>query len=316
MFSGGGRRRTAIFVVQPMEATFVRAKLADRTSVESLMKTSYFLALSLAAALLPAGSSASQDEQELGADEILDLAIARQNGQQYAAYTADFEVRLMMIDNHPQRGKVTFDVDCRYKKPNRIYTSVREPVTEREFVEGFDGQNAWYKDQDGLKLYEGRDYVEDRKKLTDTAATMRRLLRFFFLGNLKKSLRDVERGPDASYTDPKTGQTIHAYYVTGLGSEGGSDDADTKVEIWVEKKTHYLRGVTFTPIDDEVRSVNFTLAYHRPNPQGVVVPGMIKVFHAGQRKESQRIVLLTEDGRNDIRFNVGLKDDLFSPPEP
>ena len=235
-----------------------------------------------AIAILSAPAVAQSDAPT--AMEILDQAIAAQNGETFAAYVPDFEVRLTMTDTHPERGRINFDVDCRFKKPNRIYTAVTETaLSGKSFTEGFDGQQAWYQDQDGVRLYEGRDYVEDRRKLTETASTMRQLLRFFFLGNLKKGLRSLERGEDASHEDARSGKTIHAYYLTGVGSRGGSDDGETEVQIWVEKETHYLLGVTFTPVDDPAGKVNFSFSYHRPNPQGVVVPqqGFKRDFQTG-----------------------------------
>lgn len=259
------------------------------------------------------------------AKAIVERAIAAQRAGKLALDVRDFEVRAT-LNNSDQNGRLTFDVDCRFKAPDKVWTDVTErAMTDKKFVEGFDGRTAWMKDGDGTTLYEGRDFLEDRKKLQETAQTMRRLLRFFFLENLAKDVAEWERLDDHVETNRDDVET-RAYVVTGIGKNPESADAGmARVTLWVDQTKSHLLGVRLEPVEETNASqtspsegssggvLQFCFWFHRENPQGVIVPGSIKVYHDDEKQPSQILTLLVKDGKNDIRFNVGLKDELFSP---
>jgi len=253
----------------------------------------------------------------------VERAIAAQRAGKLAQDVRDFEVRAT-LSNRDQNGRLTFDVDCRFKAPDKVWTDVTErAMTDKRFIEAYDGRTAWLKDDDGVTLYAGRDFLEDRKKLQETAQTMRRLLRFFFLENLAKDIDEWERLPDHEETDRDGEVTARAYVVTGVGRnpEGGADAGMARVTLWVDQTTSYLLGVRLEPPEGSKPEpgahagrgiLQFCFWFHRKNPQGVIVPGSIKVYHDEAESPAQILTLLVKDGENDIRFNVGLKDDLFS----
>lgn len=254
-------------------------------------------------------------DDEPGPESILARAIEAQNGARFAAYLQDFSVDLTLTDTHPERGRIQLDIGCDFKMPDRIRTDVKEPdLSGKEFVEGYDGKVAWHDDAKGLVLFEGRDYAEDRKKLKDTAGTMRQLVRFFFLGNLTRDLTDVQRLADDRYVDPRTGAITEAYVVTGVGNRPDTEGEQTTVKIWVAKTSSNLLGVELAPLADPSDKVTFCFTNHRQNPQQVVVPGTIKIYQRGGAEPAQIIAILTRDDLNQIRFNVGLKDERFAPP--
>lgn len=264
--------------------------------------------------LVLAPAARVQPADDLDARSILERAIAAQGAGRIAGDVVDFVARATLTNRDPEKGRITFDVECRFKDPDKVWTDVSEAaLSGKRFQEGYDGRVAWYRDDRGVRLYEGPDYRTDRDKMRQTARTMRNLLRFFFVQNLAQNLQDLERLGDDSVTG-RDGVTTHAYRIQGVGKRPDADAGQTRVTLWIEKQTSALLGVRLTPEGGDGEEITFCFWHHRKNPQGVLVPGSVKIYHGDEEHPSQVLAFRVVDGRNDIRFNAGLEDSLFSPP--
>ncbi len=250
--------------------------------------------------------------------EILEAAAIQQRADAVEGEVESFYVKLYLQRRDPNGSRLEFDIQRKFKAPNRLWTRVEErALSGTNYQQGFDGKQAWMFDEkkNAVTLLDGPDYRTDRENIQQDLRMMRQLLRFFFLDNLVSTLTDLERLEDA--TDDK----VTAYVVKGRGrlppEEGGTAD----VTIWVDQATRNLLGVGLEFLDEGTERVReklqFSFWFHRPNEQGVIVPGQIKLYRNDEEKPSETIAIDVDESRdvNRILFNVGVEDSVFLPPK-
>ncbi|MBI4879166.1 MAG: hypothetical protein HY812_05835 [Planctomycetes bacterium] len=269
--------------------------------------------------LLASSLFSPQPAEDLDAAAILRRAAEVQKAGEVGGEVSDFHVKLYLQVRDAERGKMEFDVERKYKAPDRIWTHVEEKVLSGAvYEEGYDGKAAWRYDRNSGKLvrYEGPDFKTDRRKILQELDDMRQLLRFFFLERQIGELADLARLPD-ELNEKGDGQ---CHVVEGKGDLGEGEGGEVRVRAWVEPETFVLQGVRIEYLEQPGKSLCFRFSHHRLTPQGLFLPGSVRVYRDGEEDWSERIALATEEGedgedRNSIRFNVGLADDLFAPPE-
>lgn len=269
-----------------------------------------FAALIALALQLPP-QAAQQPAFEAPAEDILERAIAVQSGGDIAKDVRDFQVRFYLTTSG-DKGKVELDVECKFKAPNLLRTHVVErAMTGTVYDEGFDGTDAWFKEGDQVTKYEPPDHVRDRDRVLEQTEQLRLLLRFFFLANLKSNLTELRRLPNQSQGD------VEAYVLRARAEIEEYREGPTDVTLWIDQKSGNLLGVKLEPVAKAGVSLHFCFWFHGRNPQGVLVPGNIKLFRDGAAEPSDEFALHVEqDGKvewNSIRFNTGLAAAAFDP---
>jgi hypothetical protein len=286
--------------------------------------------LSTAAVLFPR----VQDDAVPGLDaaSILKRAAKAQHGEELARKVTSVDLSLYLQVRDPDKGKLEFDVERRFQLPDMIWTRIADRQLSGTIQQtGFDGRQAWNHDErkkETIQL-EGPDFRKDREVIQDEVKTMRRLLDFFFLENLLPRLTDLERLPDES----SPSGDLHSLVVRARGDLDGGDVEDggaggpAEVTIWIEDDSYRLLGVRVVPrvvpsIESEdapETSEQFCFWSHRPTPQGVVVPGSVKIYRDDEPRPSEVIGLHTiedDEGRvlNKIIFNQKMSAEQFQPP--
>ncbi len=269
--------------------------------------------------LLAASLSVPQPAEEPDAAAILKRAAEAQRAGDFAGEVLDFHVKLYLQVRDPERGKMEFDVERKYKAPDRIWTLVREKAfSDAVYEEGYDGTGAWRYDRKTEKLvrYEGPDFKTDRLKVLRELDDMRQLLRFFFLERQIENLKELKRLPD----EPDEQGGGPSLVIEGQGDLEEGEGGLVRVRAWMEPETFVLRGVRIEDLEQPGKSLGFRFSHHRQTPQGLYLPGAVQVYRNGEEEWSEKIALVTEEAedgadQNSIRFNVGLTDEVFSPPE-
>lgn len=257
-------------------------------------------------------------EDEPSPREILEAAAIQQRADAVAGAVGSFYVRLYLQRRDADGSRLEFDVERKFQAPDRLWTRVEErAISGTNYQQGFDGKQAWLYDEkkNQVTMLDGPDYRTDRENIQQDLRMMRQLLRFFFLDNLVATLTDLQRLEDGKSSE------LESYVVKGRGrlpkEEGGTAD----VTIWVDKDTKNLLGVCLEFLDAETERVHeklqFCFWYHRPNAQGVIVPGQIKLYRNNEEKPSETIAIDVDETRdvNRILFNAGVDDSVFQPPK-
>jgi len=99
------------------------------------------------------------------------------------------------------------------------------------------------------------------------------------------------------------------------------DGGDADLQLCIETKTFRLLSARLTRTNPSPNAITFAFWGHSPTQQGVVVPGIVKIFVNGAADWSTQFALEGEEGKNGedlnkIRFNTGVKDEQFAPPCP
>lgn len=249
------------------------------------------------------------------AEDILERAVAAQHAGDLARTVRDFEAKAF-LQRRQDGSRIDLDVVRRFRLPDRLWTQVHErAVSGARYQQGFDGKRAWLYDEvrRELVLLEGPDYRTDRQRIETDVRTMRQLLRFVFLENLVREAAPWRR------LDDESRDGVHAYVVEGRARLEELGEGETIVRLWIERESGRLLGARLE--NERSGPIQFCFWHHRPNPQGVIVPGTVKVYRRDEPEPSEFLALEVEedeDGRlvNAIRFNVGFPDSIFSPPEP
>lgn len=289
----------------------------------------------LAGSFLTAGPSDATAAKDPSVESILSRAAAAQQAGEYASGVKDLHVHLYLQVRDPDKGRVEFDIERKYRAPDRLWTRLEDSALSGvSQQDGFDGKLAWNLDEktDEVVKFEGPEFRADRNRIQQDLKTMGRLVKFFFLENLVGEIREVERLPDGSSEDG----SLRSFVISGLGDLGEEAGGTKRITVWIDQRTHYLLGARVEPVDEGKSEdaegaeattshrkqdvTQFCFWHHRPTPQGIVVPGSVKIYVNDEPQPSQEISIRTvegEDGEdlNEILFNVGLDDDEFGPPD-
>lgn len=252
------------------------------------------------------------------ATEVLDRAIAAQHGEKIGNTIKDFEVKLRLKRNDEQ-AKVELDVLRRFKAPDRIWTEVHEAVTATTYVEGTDGKVSWHSNaKDGVTIYDGPDFRTDVQRVEEDRRAMQLLMRFILLTNLKPTLTELKRN-EAEEAKALKDYGMRTYVVEGRGTLTDSEIGSATVRLWIDMDDHQLMGARLERDSAPQHPLHFCFSMHRPNRQGVAIPGRVELYERDAPKPSQELVIEGEehDGEtvNAMTFNGGLDDAIFLPPD-
>jgi hypothetical protein len=252
------------------------------------------------------------------AADILDRAIEVQHGEKIGNTIKDFEVKLRLKRNDEQ-AKVELDVVRRFKAPDRIWTQVHEAITATTYVEGTDGKVSWHSNaKDGVTLYDGPDFRTDIQRVDEDRRAMQLLMRFILLTNLKPTLTNLKRA-DAEEAKALKDYGMRTYVVEGRGTLSDSEIGTATVRLWIDMDDFQLMGARLERDSAPQHPLHFCFTMHRPNRQGVSIPGRVELYERDAPKPSQELIIEGEDHDgttvNAMTFNGGIDDALFLPPD-
>ncbi len=258
------------------------------------------------------------DAAELTADQIFSRAAAAQHAGDLAKNITSLEVKLLMSVNDRQKGRVSFDVERKFKLPDRLWTKSSETsLTGVSIQDGYDGKVAWHHDEKDEKtvLYTGPDYKGDRRRIQRDMRTMRRLIKFFFLENLRPQLSEMRRLADGA----DSSGDLRSFVIEANGNLEEGDESKAEIRVWIAQDDYRLLGVRLVTEENPDAPQQFCFWHHRNSPQGLWVPGSVQIYTNGEATPGQEIaigVVENEDGErlNDIVFNREIEDDVFRPP--
>ena len=277
------------------------------------MKSALILALFFSAGLLnhPATDG-------LGAEAILEQAARAQRGAELAHQVTSVDLSLYLKIRDREKGRVEFQVERKFQLPDMIWTRITDTALSGTVQQtGYDGRQGWNHDEkkDQTILLEGPDFRKDLESLQNEMKTMRQLVDFFFLENLRPQLTDLERLPDQS---SESGE-LRSLVVRGRGELDLRAGGPAQVTLWIDADSFRLLGVRLVPDQRPETSEQFCFWRHRPTPQGVVVPGSVKIYRNDEALPSEEIALHTLEGEdggllNKISFNQKMDGAQFRPP--
>jgi len=275
-------------------------------------------------ALGPQGDPQPVDQATTDARTILARAIEAQDPNDVASGLRDLTVDLQLTMRDPEKGTFTVDVEQTFEPPDHLWSRVREDALSGVvYEEGFDGTTAWHHGKDGLISFEGPDFKVDRKRIKEQIERTQLLVRFFFLANLEGELKDLKKIRDDERTigSGVASKTVRAHVLEGRGVVDVANIGPARLLLWIDHDTHHLLGARLERDEAPDEPMQFCFWFHRPNPQGVIVPGKIELYLRDESRPLLQIFMRAEEAGNDqivngIRFNTEPAASLFSPPDP
>ncbi|MFH0944616.1 MAG: hypothetical protein V2A76_05405 [Planctomycetota bacterium] len=255
----------------------------------------------------------------LDAETILAQAAKAQQAGDLARDVRSVELSLYIQIRDKEGARIELDVERKFQLPNMLWTRIsNKDLSSSVQQTGFDGKVAWNLEEKRGKaiLLEGPDYKQDRTEIQNDLESMRKLIDFFFLENLRKKLHDLERLPDsASESDD-----IRCWVVKARGDLDVRSGGPATVTFWIEQESYRLLGARLVPDDQPETSEQFCFWHHAKTPQGMVLPGSVTIYRNGEEQFSEKLALRTVEGKdgavlNNITFNRELDKELFSPPD-
>jgi hypothetical protein len=259
--------------------------------------------LLLFACLAPAQETAKSTGKEAAA--LLEETIRRQNPKGAPLDIKDFEGRMNFKiyepgpeGEGPSRNEGVSTQKALFVKIGEadelLYRrTIRSTAGGADVTIAFDGARYWVDDDKGRRVLRGRENETERKNASEEVARTKRLLRFFFLENLRAAPEHMALLPEPRVLkiarEEKTCRVIERR-VPG----------ERNMTLWIDAKSKVVRRIVIAA-DAGFSEEDFRFSKHLPlEGTEILVPLSVAYFEAGEK----RLEADTDDPKN-IRIGLG-----------
>ncbi len=286
---------------------------------------------------VPSGEEAAKPDKEKTpagdqkARGILLKAAAAQGGEEIQTRMRNFHAHFALEVHDPDKGQINLEVerilDMRGES-GKLWTLKRHSGSDAPFTATvFNSEDSWRIGDEGkVTVFTDRPSVfeTDIKNIEDDTLLTAQLFRFFFLGAFSSEVHALR------YRGEKDVDGTPCHILDGMIKAwlGGEGQTAVHLIMAVDKKSDLVRKVTIYDLGGNGGRRSFRFSRYIENPQGVLIPGNIKIYGHDESHHEMQIALQvdfvdrkTKDGKKSrkavprIEFNVKIPPRYFELPQ-
>ncbi len=282
-------------------------------------------------------SEARTDESDQSAAlKVLEQVAENQGGARIARNLRNFRASFKLELFDPEKGRGNFEIERVFAfegDSGIIWTRKRLSAEKKTTTLVHNGTDAWRVGKKGeLTIFTDKPslFKTDITNLEDDIRLTGQLLRFFFVSTLIDKVKELElTGERSEGGVPKAVLEGRTTAWLGEVAPGGEVALESPVllTITVDRKKNIIDEVKLIDLSRDGLTRIFRFTKYFRNPQGILVPGNIKVFNKKEGPHEMQIgfdveILEKENAEGkrvkvpcpQIEFNVDIPEELFTLP--
>ncbi len=248
------------------------------------------------------------------ADKIIELAIDAQGARELKNELSDFaltaEIRVYIDGSQTET-----DVRQLYKVNDKFRREILDPMKGKDWqIKGYNGDLdlAWEEAKGRVRKHTGRSGHQDKKKIKEDLADLKRLLRYFFLANLPGD------GVTFSHLEDRDQAGLEAHVVERRVSDEICKKSPgvefSRTTLFIEKETYRLLGVEI-PAEVTAKGTKLNVCFWdrvkdvtlsgQPARGRIWIPLKVDIYENDLIQSKSHLM--------SIKINSGLEEKLFQP---